>query len=408
MKIEKFRDMLDTNTKAVFYKKRIIEHVIDIGPETLPNLAKHLEVSVPTVSKMVSELVDTGIFKSYGKLETSGGRHPFLYGLDPENCYFLGVDFETNKMNLMLMDLCGEQVREEMGRPFAFENTEECLQELCDVVNDFLDREGPDDRAKTVSIGMNIYGRLNPNTGYSYTYFNFSEVPLAKVLSSKIGIETFIDNDSRACAFGEYMTHYKENGSNMLFVNMTWGLGLGIIVDGKPYTGKSGFSGEFGHIHAYENEVLCHCGKKGCLETEASGRAFYRKFMERVKSGDNSILRSAKSDLHKPLDEITLQDLIEATRREDMLCIEILEEVGEHLGMHVASLINIFNPNVVVVGGVLANTGDYLMQPMRSAIRKYSLNMVNQDTALRQSMLLRYAGVIGACMLARKKAVERL
>lgn len=150
--------------------------------------------------------------------------------------------------------------------------------------------------------------------------------------------------------------------------------------------------------------MICHCGKKGCLETEASGRAMHRKFIERVKQGDRSII----TDSGKKIEDITLDDLIEATLKEDMLCIEILEEVGEQLGLHLANLINIFNPHVVVIGGPLAQVGDYLIHPIHSAIRKYSLNMVNQDTELKQSILLRYAGVMGAGMLARKKAIASL
>ena len=200
------------------------------------------------------------------------------------------------------------------------------------------------------------------------------------------------------------MLHYKSKGENLLFVNVTWGLGLGIIINGEPYAGKSGFSGEFGHTHCYDNEVLCYCGKKGCLETEASGLAMHRKFTNRVKSGDRSIL----IDEGKKIEDITLDHLIEATRREDMLCIEILEEVGEQLGLHLANMINIFNPHVVVIGGPLAQVGDYLIQPIQSAIRKYSLNMVNQDTELKQSILLHYAGVMGASLLARKKAISSL
>ena len=130
----------------------------------------------------------------------------------------------------------------------------------------------------------------------------------------------------------------------------------------------------------------------------------HRKFIERVKQGDRSII----TDSGKKIEDITLDDLIEATLKEDMLCIEILEEVGEQLGLHLANLINIFNPHVVVIGGPLAQVGDYLIHPIQSAIRKYSLNMVNQDTELKQSILLRYAGVMGACMLARKKAIASL
>lgn len=404
----KFKARFDSNAKNLQYKKRIVDYYIHNGHDTLTVLSKKLDISVPTANKFVSELCETQILSSYGKLETAGGRHPYLYGLNPSACFFAGVDFSKEAMHCALINLCGERVHEKMNIPFTFANTQECLDAICTEVNQYLD-EIPQGRAAVVSVGINIFGRLNPETGYSYTHFNFSEIPLGKVFTNALGIETYIDNDARSCAYGEYMSHFIQEGKNMLFVNAAWGLGLGIIINGEPYSGKSGFSGEFGHIHAYQNEELCQCGKKGCLETEASGQAMHRKFIDKIKKGGNSILREkldlSSEDIAK---EITLDDLIEATAREDILCIELLEELGEKLGMHIASLINIFNPDVVVIGGSLSRTGDYLLHPIKSAIRKYSLNIVNQDTALRSSFLQHYAGVMGACMLARKKSVAHL
>ena len=409
MTAEEFKNRFNSSTKSLRYKRRIIEHIIDEGPDTLPSLSKKLELSVPTTSKYVNEMIDGGLMRSYGKLETSGGRHPFLFGLDPTNVYFLGVDFTQGKMHMMMMDFCGDQVQEVMDIPFKFENTPECLDEICHRIDHYIDHECSVKRQNVVSIGLNLFGRINPETGCSYTYFNFSERPLGELLTEHFCIPVWVDNDSRACAYGEYMTHVREEGRNILFINVTWGLGLGIIIDGKPYAGKSGFSGELGHIHAFENEVLCHCGKKGCLETEASGSAMYRKFQERIAQGDTSTLTSPDGPfgITNP-EDVTLDQLIEATQREDILCIDILEEIGNNLGMHIAGLINLYNPDFVIIGGQLANTGDYFMQPLKTAIRKYSLNMVSQDTKLRRSLLMRYAGVVGACMLARKKSVEHL
>ena len=116
---------------------------------------------------------------------------------------------------------------------------------------------------------------------------------------------------------------------------------------GKVYFGKSGFSGEFGHFSFFENEILCHCGKKGCLETGASGSALYRTLLERYKEGSNTILAS-KIDAGE---YIGLSDLIDAIHKEDMLSIEILEEIGFNLGKGIAGLMNIFNPELVVLGG---------------------------------------------------------
>ena len=169
----------------------------------------------------------------------------------------------------------------------------------------------------------------------------------------------------------------------------------------RSYTGKSGFSGEFGHVNVFDNEILCHCGKKGCLETEASGSALHRILLERIGSGESSILSKRTAENPPTLDEI-----ITAVNKEDLLCIEIVEEIGQKLGRQIAGLISIFNPELVIIGGTLSSTGDYIVQPIKTAIRKYSLNLVNKDATVTVSKLKDKAGVVGACMLARSRMFE--
>ena len=245
--------------------------------------------------------------------------------------------------------------------------------------------------------------RVNPESGYSFSQFNFEERPLADVLSEKLGHKVTIDNDTRAMTYGEYMQGCVKGEKDIIFVNVSWGVGIGIIIDGKVYTGKSGFSGEFGHVNAYDNEIICHCGKKGCLETEASGSALHRILLERIKSGESSILSTRISGEEDP---ITLDEIITAVNKEDLLCIEIVEEIGQKLGKQIAGLINIFNPELVIIGGTLSLTGDYITQPIKTAVRKYSLNLVNKDSAIITSKLKDKAGIVGACMLARSRMFE--
>jgi len=212
-----------------------------------------------------------------------------------------------------------------------------------------------------------------------------------------------IDNDTRAMTYGEYMQGCVKGEKDIIFVNVSWGVGIGIIIDGKVYTGKSGFSGEFGHVNAYDNEIICHCGKKGCLETEASGSALHRILLERIQSGESSILSTRISGEEDP---ITLDEIITAVNKEDLLCIEIVEEIGQKLGKQIAGLINIFNPELVIIGGTVSLTGDYITQPIKTAVRKYSLNLVNKDSAIITSKLKDKAGIVGACMLARSRMFE--
>ena len=389
---------LKVENKNSAQKKRIITYYIHNGNSTITDLAKVLDLSIPTVTKLVEDMCQSGILNSYGKLETAGGRHPQLYGLNPDACYFVGVDIRRFCVNIGLINFNGELVETQMGVPYTFENTQKGLDSLCELISNFIGSLIVE-KDKILDINVNVSGRVNPESGYSHSWFNFGEDTLAQVMTDRIGIDVYIDNDTRAMTYGEYLKGNISEKKHILFVNLSWGLGLGIIIDGNLYMGKSGFAGEFGHFPAYDNEIMCHCGKKGCLETEASGSAMYRKLIERYNNGEQTFL----SDAIESGKKITLEDFIDATNHEEMLCIELAEELGHELGKNIAGLINIFNPEVVIIGGILSQLGDYVLLPIKTAVRKHSLNLVNRDTTIKLSVLKDRAGIIGACMMARSR-----
>lgn len=392
---------IEKGTKNALLKKKIITHYIYNGSSTITELSKELNLSIPTVTKFISEMSEDGFINEYGKLETSGGRHPILYGLNPESGYFIGVDMNRFSLDIGMINFKGDLLFHKSDIPYNFESTPQALDNLCNIVCEQIETLNID-RDKILNICVDISGRVNPESGYSFSIFNFSELPLSEVLTSRIGYPVCIDNDTRALTYGEYMKGCVDGEKDIIFVNASWGLGIGIIIDGKIYSGKSGFAGEFGHINAFDNEILCHCGKKGCLETEASGSALHRILLERIAGGETSILSRNIADG----ESITIDQIIDAINKEDPLCIEILEEIGQKLGKHIASLINIFNPELVIIGGKLSLAEDYLTEPIKSAIRKYSLNLVNKDSAIVTSKLKEKAGFIGACMLARSRMFE--
>lgn len=393
---------IEAGSKNALFKKRIITHYIYNGSSTITDLAKELDLSIPTVTKFICEMCDDGYINDYGKLETSGGRYPSLYGLNPESGYFIGIDIKKFAINIGLINFKGDMIELKMNVPFKFENTQESLEELCKLTLKFI-KEVDVESDKILNININVSGRVNPESGYSFSLFNFEERPLSEVLTEKIGFRVTIDNDTRAMTYGEYMKGNVKGEKNIIFVNISWGLGIGIIIDNKIYTGKSGFSGEFGHTNVFDNEIICHCGKKGCLETEASGFALHRTLIERIQKGESSILSNRILSKENPL---SLDEIIAAVNKEDLLCIEIVEEIGQKLGKQIAGLINLFNPELVIIGGTLSLTGDYITQPIKTAVRKYSLNLVSKDSVIVTSKLKDKAGVIGACMLARSRMFE--
>ena len=386
-------------TKSAMMKKKLIMHYIYNGSSTITDLSKEMDLSVPTITKFVDEMCEDGYINDYGKLETSGGRHPSLYGLNADSGYFLGVELRQKDVSMGLINFKGDVVKLEMNVPFNVQNTIQCLDEFCALIQNFISKL-PVPSDKILNINVDLTGRVNPSTGYSYSLFNFDERPLTDLLEERLpGFQVSIDNDTRGMTYGEFMQGAVQGQKNVIVVNVSWGLAMGIIIDGKLYRGKSGFTGEFGHNYGYDNEIICHCGKKGCVETEVSCQALYRMLIEHIRNGENSIVTTMVDNL----EDITFDDILSAINKEDVLCIDLVEEIGVKLGRHIAGLINIFNPELVVIGGDLSLTGDYLIQPVTTAIRKYTLNLMNRDTTIVPSKLKERAGIIGSCMLSRTK-----
>lgn len=387
--------------KSFLLKRKIIFELATNKDLTVTDLSNILNISNPTVTKCILELMEDGYVCDLGKIETSGGRRPQSYGLINEAGYFLGVDLVDDHINFELIDINKNPLITEMCIEFLPENTYESLGKLAEMICDFIDRNEID-KDKILGVGMSLRGRVDSSTGHSYNIFNFDPRPLSELLTLKTGIATIIENDTRAMAYAEWNLNGDQLSQNALFINASKGVGVGIIIGGKLFYGKSGFSGEFGHIPFFDNQMICHCGKKGCLETEASGAALKRIFVESLDKGASSIL----SEKYKQTGSISLRDIIEAATKDDVLSIELITNVGEKLGRGIGVLINLFNPELVVIGGVLSSVGDYLMLPIRTALNKYSLSLVNRDSQLVVSSLGESAGVIGSALLARNRILE--
>lgn len=379
-------------------KKRIIALCINEDGYSIADLSKELNTSIPTITKLVGELMDEGFLVDMGKLGTNGGRRPSIYGLNPSAGYFVGTDVKKSSISIAVTNFKGQTIDYLEELPFIVENSETSFRKLCSTIKQYLsDNEiNPSD---VLAYGVNLTGRVNNETGYCFSYFIGEDRPISAFLKEELQAEVFVENDSRAMTYGEYICGVANNEKNMLFINVTWGLGMGMIIDGKLSYGKSGYSGEIGHFPLLDNDQICHCGKTGCLETGASGSAIHRIFTEKLREGRASLL----SEKFNKGEEISLMDILNAVGEEDVLAIEVIEEIGTVLGRALAGLINLFNPELVVIGGIVANAREYLLLPVKSAIQKHSLNLVNKDTSIKFSKLGEKAGPIGACMLSRTK-----
>lgn len=389
--------------KSGIMKQQILGFCINDGDFSIAEFSKELNASIPTVTRLIGELIDDGFLEDLGKTGTSGGRRPSIYGLNQSAGYFVGADIRRHHVSVAVTNFKGKLVDYKEDIPFVLEGTEESLRNLAALLRKNTESLGIA-QEKVLAYGINLTGRVNHETGYSFSYFLGEDKPLSQVLEKELGAPVFLENDSRAMAYGEYICGEANNEKNMLFINLSWGLGMGMIIDGKLSYGKSGFSGEIGHFPMLNNGQICQCGKIGCIETGASGSALHRIFVEKMKEGKVSSLSSKFSNP----DDIDIEDILEALMEEDMLAIECVEEIGAVLGQAIAGLINIFNPELVIIGGRLAIAKDYLMLPIKSAINRHSLIIVSKDTNIKFSKLGKKGGPVGACMLSRSRLLGLL
>lgn len=389
----------EPGSKSSVLKRQILSLYLLNDSYSIADISDEIGISIPTSTKLVQELIAEGFLQDMGKQGTTGGRRPSIYGLNPEAGYFVGVDVARQHIHIAITDFKGNLKSFVQDIEFVLQSNADSFKLICGMVKDITAKQGVswDD---VLGVGVSLSGRVNPEEGYSLTYFVRDDLPLKAIFQNELKVPVNIENDSRAMTFGEYL--YDEEArheDNMLFINLSWGLGMGMILDGKLYYGKSGFSGEIGHFPLLDNDKICRCGKIGCLETGASGSALHRIIIDELEAGKASGL-APKYHSGKG---ITLDDILNAIKEEDVLSIDAIGRVGEALGRGIAGLINIFNPGLVVVGGRLIVGGDYLMFPIKTAVKKQSLNKVSSDTVIRFSKLGRKAAGIGDCLIARSK-----
>jgi predicted NBD/HSP70 family sugar kinase len=389
--------------KDINLKRKIFSMMSEKTELTVNDIAEALNISTPKAGELLSVLVKEKLIRETGKRSTGPGRKASLYILRHDSCYFLGVEIKKYKINIGLMGFDKRVVKSKLDIPFLYQEAGESLKEIVQIINNFL-AEIKIDRDKIAGVGISVAGRINVRTGEILTVYHFSDAPIKAILEKELEMPVYLDNDSRTIAYGEFHFGNRKREKEVLVMNLDYGMAIGIFVQGKPVYGASGYAGELSHIPLFNNEKICFCGKKGCLETEASGYALIEKITEAMKAGSNSILKRVL-DKKKFLE---IEDILHAVEKGDNLTLQTISTIAENLGRGLAITINIFNPELIIIGGGLSAIGEPLLLPLKTAIIHHSLNLVNNDTRIVLSNLHYRAGLLGCCLLVRDKILGLL
>ena len=220
-------------------------------------------------------------------------------------------------------------------------------------------------------------------------------MPLGDIVAERLSVEAHIINDASAAALGEYLLGAGVGVNNLIYVTVSTGIGGGIILNGKLYLGADGCAGEVGHMVVDVNGPRCNCGNIGCLEAFASGTAVAREAVRRISRGEKSRITELVGDR---LEDIDASMVGAAAKEGDVLACDVIEKAADYLGIGLANLANIFNPDLIIVGGGMSRLGDMLLEPARRVVRERAFQLPARSLSIVPSQLGDNAGVLGAAM----------
>jgi len=278
---------------------------------------------------------------------------------------------------------------------------EQVIERIARCVRDAVD-ECDLDMKQIKGIGLGAPGAVDFPTGRVIFAPNlqWQDVPLKKILEKELGVPVFVENDCNVAALGVFVNELESKPRQMIGVFIGTGIGGGIMIDGDLYSGFNGTAGEVGHMVIEVGGPKCGCGNRGCFEALASRTAIFRKIYAAIKDGQKTVLTEMLGD---DLNDLRSGDLRKAIRKGDKLVEGIVEEAAEYIGVAVANLINIFNPEVVVLGGgVIDALGDEMMAIIIETAEDYCMSGTSKGVQIIASKEGDDAGIIGAAVLARK------
>jgi len=378
--------------------------VLDIirrgGRVSRTDLARRSALTKPTVSAIVEDLLARGIVQEvgYGKTVASGGRRARLLEFNDASAAYLGICFGVNTTTVGLADARGEiRVRREV--PTVHGDPEAMVASAAALAEAVCEEAGfPRDRLQ--AVGVTIPGMVDAATGRVAMAPNLGwvEVPIRELLLEKLGVPVVVNNITSAGAIAEGRVGVAKGIRSFVWAYVGTGVGAGIVIDGHVFSGTRGFSGEIGHCAVVDGGPECACGMRGCLETLVSGRAIVRAAEAALESGKPSSLREL------PASALDASAVAEAARAGDAVALAIFGEVAEHLGVGVSYLVNILDPQMVVLGGGVMEAGDLLLEGTRASMARHSLKGGRVPVLV--SALGDDAGLIGSVFAAMDQSVR--
>ena len=390
----------------------ILEILRRRGPLSRPDISKELGINVVTISNYIDDFIRNNLVLEKELDISEGGRRPALLDLNPEGGYIIGAGLNLANMVGLLVDLKGNIITKTQivrPRPSVKEITE-CLLE---IIREIL-RRSKDYASNIRGIGLGIAGLVNKKDGsihwpqktdHYYTYASV-DIPLLDLLEKEFNLPVLVENDATCACFGEYWLNLKGGFKNVIY--MFSGVGCGIVVNGEIYTGTKGYAGEVSIYNPKEDDLFNCALAQGCFLKRWEMDLGIIEDTKSILAKDKSLAQEFFKLTSSNIKNVDLKSVFIANRNNDAIARIVLDKAAKRLGIKIASLVNLLNPEVVVIGGGLEEAGEEFLNRINLTIKDWALREVTEDLKVIYSELRENAVAIGAASLVTQKVFAGL
>ena len=364
---------------------------------SLAELSACTHKSVPNVTGAINTLIKEGFATEHGLAPSTGGRRPVKYQLNSKKkLYVVAIAMDQFVTRIVAYNFNNEMVSPEVSIVLPLKDNDGAVDQLCQFIRSYIRQSGLMYK-HILGIGIGMPGFVDVEKGINASFLptRIEGLSLRDELSQTLELPVQIENDSSVIAISELHFGAAQGLKDVMVVNMGWGIGLGMIVNGRLFRGHNGYAGEFSHIPLSHTNKLCSCGKRGCLEVDASLLVAVENAKQAIAGGSTSNLQKLFSESQKAEGDL----LIEAARMGDQLAVESLSNAAFMVGKGIATLIHIMNPERVVLSGRGAAAGKLLLAPVQRAINEFCIPKLAEQTDIVISNLGYQAELLGAASL---------
>jgi glucokinase-like ROK family protein len=329
--------------------------------------------------------------------DSSGGRPATLLTLNPTGGQVIGIELGVDFISAILADFIGQIAWREIQEIDPSDSQETIISYVLILV-DKARAVSQQTNIRMLGIGVTLPGMVDTEKGILLFSPNLQwhNIELQQIIYRHTGIPTFVENDANAAALGEHTFGVARQSRNFIFLSIGVGIGCGLFLNGDLYRGAGNIAGEIGHTRMDDSNRPCRCGKRGCWETSGNQYSLIERIRALLDIGRVSILNQFMAEQNSRLSMVMIAQAAEAG---DEVTLEAINDTGNAIGLGVANLINIFNPEMVVIGGAMGLLSNYLLSPMIQTVQKHILNQMQQQSQVVLSQFGPTATVMGAVAL---------